>query len=303
MARRHSLATRRSPTVQRAATMPWWRRTEGCGSGQRDCADSGLDTGSTAASPRRCSRWWPTPSSYTSRSRIDRSIAHARPVLGARRSTTRETARRGRRRMVVAGPLAMSSQELTHDVAQRVCGSLHDAGVDAFLVDRRGEQLFVGLARTDRRRAWEAMRFLAEEAGWYVDGERGNRRRTWACEGRRSLPRRLARCDDVVDLPGVGGRRVSSSVPSRRRAHVLGAGHVREARDDRSSAASPDSTSAARRRSSRSMGASYPGRTAFPVGAEPRALQRRGRRRVHVGRRLGRAVAGCVRRVVAARGT
>ena len=101
-------------------------------------------------------------------------------------------ARHGARQLAVAGSLARSSQELTHEFAQGVTAALAAAKVDVFLVDRDGEHLVFGVLNDDRRRAWEALRTAAEGV-WYVDWERGNRRGTVEVRTSGSLPRQLRR--------------------------------------------------------------------------------------------------------------
>jgi Stealth protein CR2, conserved region 2/Stealth protein CR3, conserved region 3/Stealth protein CR1, conserved region 1/Stealth protein CR4, conserved region 4 len=125
------------------------------------------------------------------RDRIDRLLAAIRPVLAVPGSTDLVTRRDGRR-IAVAGPAAMSSQALTHDIGQRVTAALTTGGVDMFLVDRDGEHLVFGILDESRRRAWDALQELAGETAWYVGWVRGGRRGTVAVR-RGSLPGQLLR--------------------------------------------------------------------------------------------------------------
>jgi hypothetical protein len=95
--------------------------------------------------------------------------------------------------MVVAGPLDESSQELTHDIAERVVEVLTAEAVEVFLVDRAGEHLVFGIAERSRERASKAVRRLGADGAWYADWERGNRRGTVAIrDGRMPRPLRTA---------------------------------------------------------------------------------------------------------------
>ncbi len=100
--------------------------------------------------------------------------------------------RSGARRVVVAGRLATSSQQLTHEFAGSVTGALAAAGVDVFIVDRSDEHLVFGVVADSRPRAWDALRTLAAEDAWYVDWERGRRRGTVELTDR-ALPFHLRR--------------------------------------------------------------------------------------------------------------
>jgi stealth protein CR2/Stealth-like protein len=122
---------------------------------------------------------------------VDRALARIRPVLG-RQAGGVEVARRGSRLMAVAGTLAASSQQLTHDAAGRVTAALTAGRVDTFLVERDGEHLVFGIFAETRPAAWEALQPLAAEDGWYVDWERGGRRGTVAIR-RGDVPAELDR--------------------------------------------------------------------------------------------------------------
>ena len=96
-----------------------------------------------------------------------------------------------------------------------------------------------GSSNEARREAWEALQSLAAEGAWYVDWERGSRRGTVAVRRAAHFPVQLRRsttwsiyrawaAGDAVVGPGAGDT-----------AHVLGAGHLGKARDDRCARAVP----------------------------------------------------------------
>ena len=197
------------------------------------------------------------------RDRIDRLLATIRPVLAVRSSTDLVTRRDGRR-IAVAGPVAMSSQALTHDIGQRVTAALTTGGVDVFLVDRDGEHLVFGILDESRRRAWDALQELAGETAWYVDWVRGGRRGTVALR-RGSLAWPTASLDHVVDLPclGVGDVVVGPEQATQLTFWELGTSGKHEmigvrgqARFDIRSTPTVETID----------GRDYPGRSAFPVG-------------------------------------
>ncbi len=217
------------------------------------------------------------------RDAVDRLLARFRPVLG-RRTGAEMVARRGRRWQAVAGPLTSSSQQLTHEVAGRVTAALRNANIDAFLVDRDGERLVFGLltrvapgglarAAGVRRRGWLVRRLGTRQAS------RHRRAAAW-------LARRPAEAgDQMVDLPGVGGWERRRRSRAGDAADVLGTRHVGQARDDRCSRA--DALRHPQRADGgddRWPGVSRPYR--LPGRRRARALQRRRRRRLHVGGRI-----------------
>jgi hypothetical protein len=197
----------------------------------------------------------------TARDAVARSLATFSPPLG-RRSGRVQIARRGRRRMAVAGPLTSSSQQLTHQFAGRVSAALVD--VDAFLVDREGERLVFGVVAEHRGAAWRALGSLATEDGWFVDWERGPRRGTVPLR-RGALPVRLrtATTWSIYRAWAAGDAVVGHDQAAQLTFWEIGTSgrHERlgvrgQARFDVRSAPTVETID----------GRQYPGRAAFPVG-------------------------------------
>lgn len=76
--------------------------------------------------------------------------------------------RLGSRRLHTAGELDMSTFELGHEVAGRVSSVLGDHDVDHFVTDRRGDGLVFGVELGDRSSALRALASLDGDA-WYLE--------------------------------------------------------------------------------------------------------------------------------------
>ena len=197
--------------------------------------------------------------------RAERATAGTRRILGeSSAGGDHAVARLGPRRLQTADDLEVSTADLGHEVATAVSTALADAGVAHFVTDSRGDGLAFGVELTDRT---DALKTLATEldTGWFLE---------WA-DGSRS---------GIVALPDAAGdrqvRRARSWIVFR--AHrwgdsVVGAGsgteitfwdlgtsgqleRVGTRSQERFDPRCPVTTEVI-------DGRSYPGRTAFPVGA------------------------------------
>ena len=104
--------------------------------------------------------------------RFHRRLASLLPVLGFKRG---DVARRGSRRLATAGPLAMSTADLGHEVASAVTSALQAAGLEPFVVDRRRDGLQLGLRVEDRSTAIGALADRLDGPGWFVEWADGRR--------------------------------------------------------------------------------------------------------------------------------
>jgi hypothetical protein len=108
------------------------------------------------------------------RNRRDRFVQRFRGISGETDAGS-VPAVLGDQRIVTAGPLAMSLFELGHDVATAVSETLTAAGVAHFVVDRHGDGMEFGVELDARSAAAEALAGL-DRTGWFVEWFGGRRR-------------------------------------------------------------------------------------------------------------------------------
>lgn len=107
--------------------------------------------------------------------RTARSAADARAIMGAETVAGSPTsARLGSRRFHTAGDLSMSTFDLGHDFATRVSRLLSAHGVEHFLTDRVGDRLQIGIQISDRTASLTALGELDGDA-WFVEWADGSR--------------------------------------------------------------------------------------------------------------------------------
>ena len=197
------------------------------------------------------------------RHRFETLVRRARRARGGGGGGS-DSAALGTRPLITAGPLSMSMFDLGHDVATVVSEALTTAGVAHFVVDRRGDGIEFGVELDDRRAAAEALDGL-RGPGWYV---------AWADGGRHGLAplggssnhrhARRAREWVVFRAHSWSDRAVGRDQGATISFWELGTSGLLEKvgirsqeRFDRRCPATVEVID----------GRSYPGRTAFPVGA------------------------------------
>ncbi|MGB3735844.1 MAG: Stealth CR1 domain-containing protein [Ilumatobacter sp.] len=197
--------------------------------------------------------------------RAERATAERRRILGES-SAGRDgaVARLGSRRLQTAGDLHVSTADLGHEVATAVSAALVSAGVAHFVTDRRGDGLAFGVELPDRAVALKTLS-AAFGAGWFLEWADGSRSGTVALSdaaddrrvrrARSWILFRAHRWGDSVVGPGSGTKLTfwdqgASGLLER----------VGTRSQERFDARCPVTTELI-------DGRSYPGRTAFPVGA------------------------------------
>ncbi len=279
-----------------------WRRLPACGRGRRGCAGWRRDIAPTDAYRRSSPRCCATPPRCAPATASIGRLARIRPVLG-RRPATGDVARR--RRPADGGSRPGGDVLAGVDPRRRPAGDGCAGGTRVSTCSSSIETastLCSGSSTRLAAHAWDALQELAGEDAWYVDWERGSRRGTVALR-RGSLPVPTATVDDAGRSTGRGRPATSSSGPSRRRRltfwepgtsgkHEM-IGVRGQSRFDVRSTPTVETID----------GHQLPRSQRVPGRQRARALQWRHRRRVHLGRRVGRALAGGVRRVVGAGGT
>lgn len=196
--------------------------------------------------------------------RVERAAADARTVLGGTDSASGAVARLGARRLETVGDLDTSTWELGHQVAGAVSTALTRAGVPHFVVERRGDGLVFGVKLPDRAQALTTLGG-AFGVGWFLE---------WADGPRTGI---VALSDAAGDRRA---RRARSWVVFR--AHRWGDAVVGSRSGTEITFWDHGSSGLLERIGTRSQerfdarcpittevidGHSYPGRTAFPVGA------------------------------------
>jgi hypothetical protein len=188
--------------------------------------------------------------------------AAVRPVLGAGGDAA-NVARLDDRRVVTAGPLTTSIDELALDVAEAVVAVLRHKGLEPFVVGRDGDRIVLGLELADRARALRELSGI-EGTGWllrWFGGSSAGLAPLADASGRRAA--RRARSWTVFRSHRVGGRATGDeagvvvtfwTLGSSGQLELVGTrGHERF--DPRSA-----------HTTERVSGRTFPGRTAFPVG-------------------------------------
>lgn len=193
----------------------------------------------------------------------DRSILQVRRVP-RRIDESAQFAIIGTQRLSTAGPLSVSLFDLGHEVATAVSATLKAAGVAHFAVDRSGGGIEFGVEIDDRSAAADALARL-DELGWYVEWSDGRRR------GLRPVPaassdRHVKRAREwvVFRAHGWSDRAVGLDSGTKISFWDLGtSGQLEKVGirgQERFDSRCPETTEVI-------DGRSYPGRTAFPVGA------------------------------------
>lgn len=197
--------------------------------------------------------------------RAEQIAADARRVLGAHAAGDDDAiARLGTRRLQTAGDLDVSTADLGHEVATAVSTALAGAGVAHFVTDRRGDGLAFGVELCDRVTALTTLT-TAFDAGWFLEWADGSR------SGIAALPdaardRRVRRARSWVvfrahrwgdSVVGVGSGTTITFWDQGASGLLERVGTRSQERFD---ARCPVTTELI-------DGRSYPGRTAFPVGA------------------------------------
>ncbi len=195
--------------------------------------------------------------------RRDAVVRRLRPVRGQSGGVT-ESAALGTRRVVTAGALPMSLSELGHDIATTVTTAFTAAGVAHFAVDRRGDGLEFGVALDDRPAALESLARITEP-GWYVEWADGARRGITAlAEASADRHVRRARRWVVFRAHSWSDRAVGRDQGTAVGFWAPGSSGLLEKvgvrSQERFDARCPATVEVV-------DGRSYPGRTAFPVGA------------------------------------
>lgn len=192
----------------------------------------------------------------------DRVAGGIRPAL---RSGQGDAPKRyGSRRITTAGSLPTSLFRLGHDTATAVSAVLSAQGVDHFVVERRDDGLEFGVAADDRDAALVALAELSG-AGWYLEWADGARHGVEPLADAASV-RHVARAREwnVFRAHSWGGRAVGAEQGA-----VIGfwepgaSGQLEKIgfrSQDRFDARCPATVEIV-------DGVEYPGRTAFPVGA------------------------------------
>lgn len=194
-----------------------------------------------------------------------RRQADLRSVLGADTvSGSSVAARLGSRRLHTAGDLEVSTAELGHVVAGQISAALTARDIDHFVTGRRGDGLAFGVELGDRRDALSVLTSIRDDA-WFLEWADGSgdgivalahaaedrrvrRARSWVVFRAYRLGDRVVGRDQGVEITfwDLGTSGELEKVGTR--------GHERF---DRRSAATVETVD----------GREYPGRTAFPVGA------------------------------------
>lgn len=105
--------------------------------------------------------------------RAARTTSDVRAPLGTA-ATSGAVARLGSRRLHTIGDLDVSTAELGHEIATAVSGALTSAGLAHFVIDRRGDGLAFGVELADRSAALTTLATGFGEA-WYLEWADGSR--------------------------------------------------------------------------------------------------------------------------------
>jgi len=193
----------------------------------------------------------------------DGLVRRVRPARGATTEPL-EFAALGTQRIATAGPLPASFFELGHEVASAVSRVLDSAGVPHFAVDRCGDGIEFGIELDDRQGAADALARL-DQPGWYVQWT-GGRSHGVTTVAAAASERHVLRAREwvVFRAHAWSGRAVGRESGARISFWDLGtSGQLEKVgirSQERFDPRCPETVEVI-------DGHSYPGRTAFPVGA------------------------------------
>ncbi len=197
------------------------------------------------------------------RDRAKRTAAETRAVIGDA-TPNAQTARLGSRRLITAGDLDMSTFELGHVVASAVSDALSTGAVDHFVTGRRGDGLAFGVELASRPQALESLAAVLGSA-WYLEWADGPRTGIVAlASGTKAKPVRRARSWTIFRAHSwgtqVAGREAGTEITfwdTGSSGQLERIGTRNQERFDHRSPITIEEID----------GRQYPGRTAFPVGA------------------------------------
>ena len=183
------------------------------------------------------------------------------PVLGV--GEAGQPARLGPHRVVTAGALPASTDEVALQTARLVVDALESVPLDVFVVERNGDRLVVGIDAADRPAALRALAMLPGP-GWFLEWTAGSRTsfgvihapstQRRACRARKWVVTRAHRVGDCALGPEIGVIVTFWTPGTSGQMELVGTrGH------ERFDARSP-------RTVERIAEYEFPGRTAFPAG-------------------------------------